>query len=160
VEGGAPPEYSDDRIRAIADRFPEYADLWDRLAWSYVGHPCTPPDAQRAMPYALLATRIQPRYADYWHTLAVVYYRLGQYDRAMAAWQMDLKLPGSAESASELFFFAMNYQRQGQVKQARDCYDRAVQWLSNNSADLPPRVVDNIETSRAEAAASLGISLK
>ena len=80
-----------------------------------------------ALPLAEKATRLAPGKAVYGNTLAVAYYRAGEYRDAVVVLRPDL----SQENwtlAFDLYFLAMSHHRLGDTVCARDYYDWAVRW--------------------------------
>jgi tetratricopeptide (TPR) repeat protein len=78
-----------------------------------------------------------------------VYYRLGQWDKAIAT--LEHSVTYSACPPNELFFLAMAYQKLGKIGQARECYTKAVNWFAQNASALAPAVREELNDHRAEA---------
>jgi eukaryotic-like serine/threonine-protein kinase len=100
------------------------AGALNNLAWELVTGPekCRWP--AKALPLAEAAVELQPDYS-HWDTLGVVYYRLGQWMRALEALESALA-SSSTPSSCTLFFLAMTYQQLGQAGRAEDHYRQAV----------------------------------
>ena len=88
------------------------------------------------------------------NTLGVAYYRLGQYDKAVQAFEEVGKLNAAGPTAWDYFFLAMCYQRLGEPDKARDFYVKATQWWSRQP-QLRPDKVEELTSFRAEADALL-----
>jgi WD40 repeat protein/Tfp pilus assembly protein PilF/tRNA A-37 threonylcarbamoyl transferase component Bud32 len=121
-------------------------ELWIKngLAWLLA----TGPRHLRNLPRARqLAEQVVGRWPDevnYLNTLGVVYYRLGEYERALTTLSASLAKRRGRDEAFDLYFLAMAHQRLGQTEQARAALDKAVPWHSkpetpletNNQAEL------------------------
>jgi Tfp pilus assembly protein PilF len=100
----------------------------NNLAWSLAT--CSDPDfrdTQSAIEYAERAVDLQPRLASGWNTLGTAYYRSGQYDEAIAAFDRSMKLSGG--NSFDWFFLAMIHSRLGDQTRAHEWYDRASDWM-------------------------------
>jgi non-specific serine/threonine protein kinase/serine/threonine-protein kinase len=87
-----------------------------------------------------------------WNTTGIVHYRRGD-------WKAALQALGTAEGMvhgyykwRNDFFLAMTHQRLGNKDKARQCYDRAADWMDKNQRRAP-----ELLRLRAEAASALGI---
>jgi TolA-binding protein len=84
----------------------------------------------------------------------VVHYRLGQYKEAVATFGRGVQNNKGQETASDLYFLAMCYQRLGESAKAKGCYDQAVRW--QEQAKLAPDQEEELHDFRAEADTVLG----
>jgi WD40 repeat protein len=91
------------------------------------------------------------------NTLGIVYYRLGRYHEAAVTLEANLQANGDYAPFA-LCFLAMSYHQLGDAAKARNCYDRAVQWQVK--AQVPQGYMEELNSSRAEAEALLGVSVK
>jgi serine/threonine protein kinase/WD40 repeat protein len=130
----------------------ESAWACNNLAWVYLTAPEALREVQAAVPLAEKAVRLESGNASYRNTLGVAYYRAGRYREAVEVLRPNLEDQADERLASDLYFLAMSYQRQGETARARDYYDWAVRWtragrsLSEQDAEF-----------RAEAEEVLGI---
>ena len=108
------------------------------LAWRYATGPDKERDPKKALPLAQKAIKLTPDLPTWWNTLGVVYYRLGQYPEAMETLQRSLREDGEESAGFDLFFLAMCYARRSEGTKAKDCYERAVQWVQEQEGKLQP----------------------
>jgi serine/threonine protein kinase/Tfp pilus assembly protein PilF len=109
-------------------------------------------DPARAVEIARLAVEKAPQKGIFWNTLGVAYYRAGAWNAAVEALGMSMKLRKGGDG-EDWFFLAMAHWQFGERDQARDWYDRAVEWMAKNR----PRD-GKLKRFRAEAAALLGLA--
>jgi tetratricopeptide (TPR) repeat protein len=112
------------------------AEDLNNLAWHYASGPVKERDARKALPLIRKALALSPEDCNYFNTLGVVHYRLGQYPQAVQSLQRSLSDSGGQSAAFDLFFLAMCHARLGEAAKARDCYDQAVLWVRKNSNRL------------------------
>jgi hypothetical protein len=87
-----------------------------------------------------------------WNTLGVAEFRLGKWKAAEETFLKSIGFNGG--QAVDWLFLAMTRWHQGKRKEGRDCFDRAIAWITrNNMSDNP-----ELHRFRAEAAALLGLS--
>ena len=107
----------------------EGAQLCNNVAWlRYLMVSEKQRDPQKAVALAEKAIRLDP---DDWallNTLGVAYYRLGNYPRALEAFERSLRDSRDEAAAFDLFFLAMCHHRLGNESKARDEYEAAVRW--------------------------------
>ena len=87
---------------------------------------------------AQVATVRRPDKNEYYNTLGVVFFRLGQWDDAIVALDRAIELNTSGATAFDLYFLAMCYERLGQSEKARSTYQSA--GLGGGSAQSRPRL--------------------
>jgi len=108
---------------------------------------------QNALSYAKRAVELFPSEGNYWNTLGVAYFRVGQWQRAKAALRRSMELRGKGQGDShDWFFLAMIDAREGQEREARRWYDRAVSWLHERSPND-----EELYRFQVEAALALGL---
>jgi hypothetical protein len=108
---------------------------------------------QNALSYARRAVEFFPKEGNYWNTLGVAHFRVGQWEPAKEALKRSMELRGKSQGDSyDWFFLAMIYARYGQKKEARLWYDRAVTWFHERSSDDP-----ELYQFQVEAAFALGL---
>jgi tetratricopeptide (TPR) repeat protein len=123
------------------------------LAWLLT----TCPDPQlrdpgEAVRLARMATELAPRNGSYWNTLGIAQYRAGDWTAAITALNKSMQLRRSGDS-TDYFFLAMAHWQLGEKDQAREWYDKAVQWMDKNKPED-----DELRRFRAEAAEMLKVS--
>jgi tetratricopeptide (TPR) repeat protein len=120
-----------DHTRAI-ELDPKRPAPHDRLAWLLAT--CADlklRDPSRAVAAANKALALSPKEGLYWQTLAWAEYRAGNWKAALAAMEK-VKALGSAGDSFQWFLLAMAYWQLGNKDQARQWYDRAVEWMDKN----------------------------
>jgi tetratricopeptide (TPR) repeat protein len=133
---------------------PEHPAACNGLAWFYATGPAGMRAPAKALPLALAAVRHFPLNAEYRNTLGVVYYRLGQYAKALEALEQSVQDRQGEATAFDWFYLAMSYHQLGRAAQAQNCYEQAREWQKH--ASLAPGGRAELEASRAEADAVLG----
>jgi tetratricopeptide (TPR) repeat protein len=132
----------------------EEARACNNLAWIFV---VGPPDFRapdKALPLARKAVELAPDNWAYCHTLGVAHYRLGQYKEAVEALDRGIKSNKDQATAFDLFILAMCHHHLGDAAKAKDCYDRARNWIESKK-DLPPQSVAELRAFSAEAEAEI-----
>jgi len=125
------------------------------LAWFYVTGPEHLRNPNRALTLAKKANVLRPNHWFFLNTLGVTYYRLGQYAEAVEKLESSLRDSQARAGAFDLFFLSMCHARLGDSTKARDCYDRAVKWITEHQGQLSPEWVEELKNFRAEADAVL-----
>jgi uncharacterized protein HemY len=106
-------------------------------------------DAPRAVELAKQAVDQAPKDGTFWNTLGIAHYRAGDWRGAIAALE-ESRPRRSGGDASDFFFLAMAHWQLGEKAEARQWYDRAIEWMKHNPKD------DELDPFHAEAAALLG----
>ena len=132
----------------------------NNLAWGYATGPEKERDPKKALPLAQKAVKLTPDLGIWWNTLGVVYYRLGQYPQAMETLQRSLREDWEESAGFDLFFLAMCHARRSEGAKAKDCYERAVQWVQEQEGKLQPGAKEDLNTFQAEAETLLGQQAK
>jgi tetratricopeptide (TPR) repeat protein len=130
----------------------EQGEIANDLAWYLVDCPAEAMRAPaEAVGLARKAVTRAPEMGEYWNTLGVAQYRVGEFQSALIALRRSMELRSGGDG-SDHFFLAMAYERLGDRKLARIWYDKAAAWMAERSpqgeADL---------RYRAEAKETLGI---
>jgi len=125
----------------------------DSVAWDLATGPEQMRDPARAVQVAKRAVEANPGGHSPWGTLGVAYYYNGQYEEALEALLKSLELvPLGEDTISTVFFLVMTHHQLGQAEQARQWYDRAVEWIEENTPED-----DYLNRIRAEAQELLGL---
>ena len=98
------------------------------------------------------------RLGNYWNTLGVAHYRAGNLEAALAALQKSLELANGGNSryvCADWFFLAMANWKLDRKDEAREWYDRAVEWAVKKA----PKD-EELRRFKAEAAALMGVGEK
>jgi tetratricopeptide (TPR) repeat protein len=109
-------------------------------------------DPAKAIEHAQKAVEREPRQGAHWTTLGAALYRAGEWKAAIDALGRSTELRNGGDSV-DWFFLAMAHWQLGHRDQARNLYDRAVEWMDKNQ----PRN-DELKRFRAESAALLGVA--
>jgi WD40 repeat protein/tetratricopeptide (TPR) repeat protein len=124
------------------------------LAWILANGPDKLRDPVRARPLAERAVGLYPRAFGYATTLGMVYYRLGQYEKARDTFRDAARLRESPSPADNLLYLAMAHHRLGETADARKCHDQALAWLKARP-ELAGPLRQHLDALRAEAEALL-----
>jgi serine/threonine protein kinase/WD40 repeat protein len=135
---------------------PNDAVACNNLAWIYATGPADLRNPEEALRLARNAVGLAPNKHEYLNTLGVAYYRLGQWEEAVAALQDAVKANGGKATAFDLFFLAMCHQDLGQRENARDCYGRANAWWQAQT-NVSPQWEAELKAFHTEAATRLGL---
>lgn len=108
-------------------------------------------DLEDALPLAERAVEFAEKEGNYWNTLGVVKFRIGQFDEARRDLEKSCRLRDGGD-AFDWYFLAMLDHERGNAASARTWYDKAVEW---GDQFLPGH--DELHLFRTEAAASLGL---
>jgi serine/threonine protein kinase/WD40 repeat protein/Tfp pilus assembly protein PilF len=141
-------------LEQVLELAPEQADACNSLAWIYLTGPEKLPNAARALALAKKAVELTPGEWMYLNTLGVAYYRQGQYEQALQTLERSLHDSKGDYAAYDLFFLAMCHARLGDPAKAKDCYERALRWVQQQSK-LLPSTKEELNSFRSEAEALL-----
>jgi serine/threonine-protein kinase len=134
---------------------PENPAVNNDLAWFVAAGP-EPRlwDGALAVRLAKKAVTAQPDFANYRNTLGAAFYRSGDDKSAIAELKTAMNLRAGGDS-SDWFFLAMAYWREGDAKNAKTWFDRAVNWMDRHSPND-----SELRRFRAEAEAMLASERK
>jgi tetratricopeptide (TPR) repeat protein len=122
----------------------------NNLAWSLVSVPGEPWfNPKEGLALARKAVALEPNEWGFLNTLGVAAFRASDWETAARVFHQSATFTGGG--AYDFFFLAMTYWHQGNKKEAREMYDRAVAWTEKNKPDD-----FELRKFRAEAAALLG----
>ncbi len=130
----------------------------NNLAWFYATGPEDLRNPQEALPLAQRAVDKATNKWEFLNTLGVVFYRLGEFDKAISTLERSLREGNDQAAAFDLFFLAMCHARLGDSAKAKDCYDRAVKWIQEHQEQVTPEWAEELKNFRAEADAVLAKS--
>ncbi len=130
-------------------------DPWDlkSLAWFYVAGPQDLRNPEKALPLAQKAVEAKPESHVYLNTLGVVYYRLRQLEQAAETLGKATQANEDGGTACDFFFLAMAHWQLDHKDEARQWYEKAVEWMEKNRPDN-----DELRRFRAEAEELLGLT--
>jgi tetratricopeptide (TPR) repeat protein len=107
-------------------------------------------DAPRAVALARLAVQARPLAGGSWNTLGIALYRAGDLAEAITALQQSMRFRKGGDGHDWLIM-ALIYQRRGDVKLARQWYERSLRWLKTHK-----QTSDDLRLLLDEAKALLG----
>jgi tetratricopeptide (TPR) repeat protein len=110
-------------------------------------------DPVRAVQLARRVVALAPAAATYWNTLGVALYRAGDWRGAIESLTKSEAIEPDRQLGFNAFFLAMAHWRLGERDEARQWYDRAVQWTEKKR----PKD-EELRRFRDEAAGLLGLS--
>jgi tetratricopeptide (TPR) repeat protein len=141
-----------DLLRQAAQQVPDDALAQNDLAWRLATHP-DPRLRAPALAVALARKAVAKAKENgtVWNTLGVAEYRAGDPRAAAAALDKSMQLRNGGDS-SDWFFLAMAHWQLGDKEQARQFYNRAVQWMEQNAPQN-----QELRHLRLEAAELMGV---
>ncbi len=132
---------------------PQNAQGYNNLAWLLVTATDTKfRDPVQAVELARKGGELAPKDGSIWNTLGIALYRARQWQGAIEAFEKATELRGGGDS-SDWFFLAMAHWQLGHKDEAREWYDKAVDWMDKNQPKN-----EEFRRFRAEAAELLGIT--
>jgi tetratricopeptide (TPR) repeat protein len=139
---------------------PKHSDAHNTLAWLLA----TCPDAKlrdpkRAVELARKATELASKVSNNWGTLGAAQYRGGDWKAAVAALEKARELSGGGDAYNWLFL-AMAHRKLGNAPESRMAYDRAIEWLEKNKAQLEKNKMQAEELRRFRSEAEEVLELK
>ncbi len=130
---------------------PKDAGVYNKLAWILATCPDSRlQDATRAVELAEDAVKLEPNNPKIWNTLGAARYRAGNWKTAIEALQKSQEIGGAHSYDS--FFLAMAHWQLDNKEEARQWYDKAVEWMEGNDPED-----EELQRFRDEAAEVLGI---
>jgi Flp pilus assembly protein TadD len=152
---------------SLARHYPQGAGRFNDASWEVVRQAgAKEADYRLALHRAEVAYRLVPQKVSYLTTLGVAQYRAGRYPEAVDTLAQAERLVPLAHHEGSLpvvlTFLAMAHWQLGKKEEARQWYDKAMQWLQENKQLLEKHVSRQEELGRfrAEAEELLGIKEK
>jgi serine/threonine protein kinase/Flp pilus assembly protein TadD len=142
-------------LREGLKSFPDHGALNNGLAWLLATNSdLKSRDPDEAVQHSEKAVAAAPGDGEFRNTLGVAHYRAGNWNQAITALEMSMQLRKGGD-ANDWFFFAMAKWRLKEKEQAREWYDKAVQWMEKNGAKN-----EELRRFRGEAEELLGVKKK
>jgi tetratricopeptide (TPR) repeat protein len=135
-------------------RLPNDAGAHNEAAWLLATCPDLKlRDPRRAVELARKAVQLAPHEGNYWNTLGAAHYRAGDWQPAIDALNKSRELRHGGD-ALDWVYLAMAYRKLNHPEEARQWYDRAVQWLDANQQVLAkaPQQAEELHRVCSEAA--------
>ena len=122
-----------DHFQKAIDAKPSFAVPYNNLAWLLATSPDESfRDPARAVELAKKAVELNPNLPGIFNTLGVAEYRAGDWEGAIKSLEKATK-SADGGNAFDWFFLAMTNQRLGRNAEARDDYEKAVDWMQRNA---------------------------
>jgi WD40 repeat protein/serine/threonine protein kinase/tetratricopeptide (TPR) repeat protein len=133
----------------------------NNTAW----HLATDPNADLRDPgsaaeLAELAVELAPDNATFANTLGVAHYRTGNWHEAIKALEKSEQLAPDKYLGFNGFFIAVAHWQLGNKSQAREWFDRSVEWVDKRGPSLIPAHQEELRRFRAEAEELMGVEGK
>jgi tetratricopeptide (TPR) repeat protein len=120
------PDQIIDALRGAVRLLPDDAGMRNNLAWLLALSPGRPKaDYEDALRHARKAVGLKPKEYSLANTLALAEYRVGDWERCIAAAERSMTL-GAGGGADDRFFLAMARWRKGDKDEARKRFDEGV----------------------------------
>ncbi len=131
---------------------PETIGDFNSFAWQLVTTPETHEWSPIAVELAKRAVKLAPTDRNCWNTLGVAQYRNASWNAAIESLEKSMELRHGGD-AHDWFFVAMSHWRLDHKDEARQWYDKAVEWTDKNAPQN-----EELSRFRQEAAKLLGIT--
>jgi tetratricopeptide (TPR) repeat protein len=144
--------------KTLAYQFAERAQYHEQLAWVLVVCPYSELREQDlAVSAARRAVEMEPDNGNHWKTLGGAYYRAGDWPSAVEVLNNSLELRPGAKDTNQFFLAMAHWQlaadpvlsqeeRDRHQAQAREFYDRAVEWMSSNRPHVGIEAVQRVRS--------------
>jgi tetratricopeptide (TPR) repeat protein len=130
---------------------PESAVAHNNVAWALASVPDDPWfDPKQGLAEARKATKLDSKNSAFWNTLGVAAFRARDWKTAHDALGKSIETTGG--SAHDWFFLAMTHWKEGNRREARQCFDMAVSSMKQEQKDDPELI-----RFHTEAATLLGL---
>jgi Tfp pilus assembly protein PilF len=123
-------------LRKAVQIAPSYAEAHNNLAWLLLTGPKELRDADQALSAAQKAVELEREQFTFLNTLGVALYRSGKFAEAVPVLERSLREQNGQADAFDLFFLAMCHHRLGDAAKAKECRDRAADWLQKHKSQL------------------------
>jgi tetratricopeptide (TPR) repeat protein len=144
-------------LAKVAELLPQNALLHIELAWLMINCPdASVRDAGRGLTFARKAVALAPNNGECWLALGWACYRTGDWKGAREAEDRAMSLRQGGDCRDWFLLAMIEYQR-AEKEKARQWYDKAARWMSDNQAKNTPAKNDDLRRFRTEAAELLGI---
>ncbi len=141
-------EHARELVRKAAAKVGADPIFANSLAWQLtIGEEVELRDGPQAVQLAREVVKKLPKARAFWNTLGAAHYRAGQWQEAREALEKACEL-GKGGDGFDWFFLAMTCRQLGDIKQARQWYDKALAWADEKRSKDP-----TVARLRAEAAA-------
>jgi tetratricopeptide (TPR) repeat protein len=111
------------------------AESHNNLAWLLATCPeAELRDPSEALRLARRAVEVEPQQGNFWNTLGVAFYRAGELEEAKKSLEKSLELRNAGDSF-DWFFLALVDQKKGNKDQAREWFNKAMEWYQSNRPD-------------------------
>ncbi len=130
---------------------PEHPFAENNMAWALASAPDDPWfDPKQALDLARKAVKRTPHNGDFWNTLGVAAFRVGEWGIAAESFRKSNQINGG--TGIDCFFLAMTCWHQGQREEAHKWFDQAVARIERTKSEDP-----ELRRFHVEAAALLGL---
>jgi tetratricopeptide (TPR) repeat protein len=139
-------------LRRLLQLHPRHAVALNNLSWLLAT--CEDPKRRKpteAVELARKAVELTAEEGTAWNTLGVAHYRAGNWKAAIESLEKSRQLSQGGDSF-DFFFLAMAHWQLGQMEEAHQWYQRAVEWVEKNSAAHAqnPQWTEELRRFRAE----------
>ncbi len=138
-------------LARILELAPDNAEPHNDLAWFLA----TCPDAKvrgpgQAVELAKKAVELSPKEGNYWNTLGVAHYRVGDWKACLETLEKSMEFRQGGDSY-DWFFLAMAHWQLGHKDEAQKWHEKAVQWMQENEEALKKDKMHDEELRRFRA---------
>jgi serine/threonine protein kinase/WD40 repeat protein len=116
-------------------------------------------DPHQAVELAREAVQLAPEEGNYWNTLGVAHYRVGEWNAAIDALQKSMSLRKGGD-ALDYFFLALAHLRLDHKDEAHQWFQKGVEWVQKNKNALDKDKLHHEELHRFRADVEQLIGLK
>jgi tetratricopeptide (TPR) repeat protein len=147
------PEAAKDTYEKLLRLRPKNHIALNKISWFLATAPDPKArDGKRAVELAKEAVEFDPKDGNYWSTLGVAQYRVGEWKNGIDALTKSDELRKGEMFSFNAFFLAMAHWQLGEKEEARKSYDQAVAWMEKNQPED-----DELRRFREEAATLLNV---
>jgi hypothetical protein len=129
---------------------PENSTYHNGLAWLLATCPNSVyRESALAVEHARKAVELEPDAPEFWNTLGVAYYRIGEWQQAIDMLSKAEQLQPETHFGYNAFFLAMAHWQLGEKDTARQLFEQAARWQSSTNPPVSDR--EELDRFRAEA---------